>query len=123
MKRRTSVANVSYKTYKNKLTSILKSCEKKYYSKLLEEKHSNAKETWNILNSVIKRTILASKDLLPDQFVSDDNKIIDNRKDISNGFNQFFVNAGPKLANKIVKSKDDPSVNNFIKSWNNNSMF
>ena len=41
-----------YKTYKNKLTSILIYCEKNYFSDLLNRYSKNTKETWKILNSI-----------------------------------------------------------------------
>ena len=47
-----------YKTYKNKLTSILRHCERDYYRNLLEVKSSNIKETWKVLNGIIKNTRL-----------------------------------------------------------------
>ena len=42
-----------YKRYKNKLTKILRSCEKMYYDKILEQQKKNVKGTWNILNKII----------------------------------------------------------------------
>ena len=43
-----------YKTYKTKLTSILRRCERDYYSNLLEVQSSKIKETWKIPNGIIK---------------------------------------------------------------------
>ena len=39
-----------YKTYKNKLTTILRKCEKNYNTKLLELNKGNLKEIWKLLN-------------------------------------------------------------------------
>ena len=47
-------AEEKYKTYKNKLTSILRD-RKKYYKKLLEKEKNNIKGTWNILNTIIRK--------------------------------------------------------------------
>ena len=41
--------------YKTKLTSILRSTEQAYYSKLPAEKRGDIKETWAILNTVIRK--------------------------------------------------------------------
>ncbi len=38
-----------------KITTILKKCRKKYYTKLLENKKQSCKETWNILNAIINK--------------------------------------------------------------------
>jgi hypothetical protein len=77
----------------------LRFCEKNYYNKLLDEKRNNVKETWKILNSVIKRNGSAS--VSQEKFLNNENKIISDKKDIVNEFNEFFVNVGPDLAKKI----------------------
>ena len=46
---RSAEAEQKYKTYKNKLTSILRITEKTY-SSMLEKQKANVKETWKILN-------------------------------------------------------------------------
>ena len=48
-------AEMRYKTYKNKLTTIMRVAEKTYYSKLLTDAKGNAKNTWRILNTVISK--------------------------------------------------------------------
>ena len=45
IRERTQTSEYRYKTYKNKLTSILRLAEKAYYSKMLLEKRGNIKET------------------------------------------------------------------------------
>ena len=55
LKSRSGVAEVRYKSYKNKLTSILRQCEKEYYSNLLEENKQNIKETWKIINKLLNK--------------------------------------------------------------------
>ena len=50
-------SEIRYKTYKNKLTgtstSILRYCEKQYYSDLLKAKKNNMKETWKSINDLL----------------------------------------------------------------------
>ena len=43
---RSAEAEQTYKTYRNKLTSILRITERNYYSSLLEKQKANVKETW-----------------------------------------------------------------------------
>ena len=51
-----SVANeIQYKTYRNKLNSILKFAEKKYHSDLLDESKHNIKKTWQIIKNIINK--------------------------------------------------------------------
>ena len=53
LKTRTNVSEEKYKTYKNKLTAMLRRCEKQYFTELLEINKGNMKETWKILNGLI----------------------------------------------------------------------
>ncbi len=53
LKSRSKQSEDKYKTYKNKLTSILRKCEKIYNTKRLELNKGNLKETWKLLNSII----------------------------------------------------------------------
>ena len=52
---RCSTSEIRYKTYKNKLTSILRYCEKQYYSDLLKANKNNMKETWKIINDLLNK--------------------------------------------------------------------
>ena len=108
-----------YKTYKNKLTSILRRCERDYYSNLLEVQSSNIKETWKILNSIIKKRKTHSE--YPDTFIHE-NKSVDSKMDISNGFNKFFVNIGPNLE-KNIPNIANTHISDYMKERKNNSMF
>jgi len=108
VKHRTEEKELKYKTYKNKLTVILRKCKKDYYSRLLENNKNNIKGTWNILNSVIRRKKTSTA--FPKEFI-DNGKIIKNMDEIVAGFfNGFFVNVGPNLANEIIppQKSDDP---------------
>ena len=108
-----------YKVYKNKLTKILRAAEKSYYNKQLEEQKFNIKGTWKILNEVLRGSSSTSK--IPDVFLEDSNEIKD-KKDIADGFNNFFVNVGPNLA-KTIQAPANMSVNDYLPDPNVNTMF
>ena len=101
LKSRSEVAEVRYKSYKNKLTSILRQCEKDYYSNLLEESKQNIKETWKIINKLLNKKS-TKKSSYPSEFKNNGSTISGN-KNIAEHFNQFFVNIGPTLAKNIPK--------------------
>ena len=84
---RSAESEHKYKTYKNKLTSILRLTEKMYYSTLLEQQRNNVKGTWKILNKVINKKY--NKPTYPEYFLKN-NKRISKKEDIANGFNFFF---------------------------------
>ena len=55
LKKRTEECETKYKRYKNKLTAIMRYCEKEYYTDMLVVHKGNIKETWKILNSLINK--------------------------------------------------------------------
>ena len=62
---------------------------------------SSLKKTWGTINAIIKRN---NQSVAPQTVFSYDSKIYKNTKSIANGFNNFFVNVGPKLATNIEKN-------------------
>ena len=103
LKTGTNVSEEKYKKYKNKLTAILRRCEKQYFTELLEINKGNMKETWKILNGLINKKSKGKQ--ISTEFNGDESKITGD-KTIANGFNNFFVNIGPSLAKRIPKCKD-----------------
>ena len=108
-----------YKSYKNKLTKILRSCEKMYYDKILEQQKKDIKGTWNILNKIIGKK--KSNHSYPDIFTHN-NKKYTSKRDISNGFNHFFVNVGSDLA-KNITSPNNVSIEDYLQEKEVNSIF
>ena len=101
LKSRSEVAEIRYKSYKNKLTSILRQCEKEYYSNLLEESKQNIKETWKIVNKLLNKK--STKNPSYSSEYKNNGSTIPGNKNIAEHFNQFFVNIGPTLAKNILK--------------------
>ena len=120
LKSRSKQSEYKYKTYKNKLTSILRKCEKNYNTRLLELNKGNLKETWKLLNSIInkkKKTML-----LGNEFEKNGEPITGN-ENIANGFNNYFVNVGPSLADNIPAT--DTHFSQYLSDSTNvtNSLF
>ena len=101
-----------YKLYKNKLTSVIRFSERLHYNKLLEAHKSNIKATWQVLNSVIKKGV--SDTGYPKEFAHN-GKIVSDKLDISNKFNEFFVNVGPNLAKNIKVCDKDFNIYKYLK--------
>ena len=55
LKCRSKEAEGRYKSYKNKLTDILRYCEEDYYNKKLQLYSNDMKNTWKLLNEVMNR--------------------------------------------------------------------
>ena len=56
------------------------------------------KKTWGTINAIIKRN---NQSVAPQTVFNYDSKIYKNSKSIANGFDNCFVNVGPKLAKNI----------------------
>lgn len=120
MKHRTRDAESRYKTYKNKLTGIIRIKKKEYYHELLEQHRSDSQGTWKILNGIIKKG--KAKVDYPNHFIKD-NKTIKEPLEMVNEFNNFFVNVGPSLAKQIVEPSETTSLDESNIKQNTNSMF
>ena len=109
--------NISkYKMYRNKLNISLRLAKQNHFSSLLEKEKHNMKNTWKILNSVLR----SSKKPLGGKFV-DGNKTFSDSKEIANEFNNFFANIGPSLAASIKhKGKD---FNSYLRDQNSYTCF
>ena len=102
----TSVYNeIKYKNYRNKLSSILRNAEKKYYSDLLTENKHNIKKTWQIMKTVINKNRVKH---IHAKFKLSDGSITSDKCLISEKFNDFFVGIGPNLAKKIPSQNLSP---------------
>ena len=92
-----------------------------HYSTLLDKQKNYIKGTWKILNSTIIMKGQQSSPL-PNKFLSN-RKTVNAKKDIANGFNDFFVNIGPNLAKDINIPNENTHVLDYLKSQNPESMF
>ena len=97
---------------------ILKVAEKNYYADLLEANESNLKKTWNILKGVINRN---KSSRIQEKFKLNDGSITTDGNIICSHFNDFFINTGPYLANRI-KSPNIPTKK-YLGDMNKYSIF
>ena len=77
------------------------------------------KNTWKLLNEVMNRKIKEKNCV--SYLNCNDNEIYD-KQEIANGFNDFLVNIGTELANKIVIPGNN-DVLQYMNDRNVNSMF
>ena len=71
-----------------------------YYNGLLVANRNKTKETWKILNQVIKKN--RSSVNIENLKFKEGSKTYSSEKAIANGFNKFFVSIGPNLADNIT---------------------
>jgi hypothetical protein len=93
-----------YKQYKNKLNHVIKGAKKKYYEEQLINYKGNAKLLWKTLHEIINKQ--KKSKILPNEFVGRcPNEILTDPFTTANKFNEYFVNVGPGIANKIPNCK------------------
>ena len=51
---------------------------------------------------------------IPKYFIDENNKKVTNINEIANGFNDFFANTGPKLANKIKTPDPNKTIYDYL---------
>jgi len=97
----TSVNRDRYIAYRNKLKTLLKIAEKRYYSEQIRQAHGNMRQTWKVIGSVLNQNTLSK--------ISESFKInganVTNPVEITEKFNDFFTTIGCNLAEHIPDSE------------------
>ena len=107
-----------FKLYNSLYKTMVRKAKINYYQTKFSEYSKDIKNTWRTIRELIGSKGTYSE--LPNIFVSE-GKMYTKERDIANGFNDFFVNIGPKLANEIPSSEKhfstflkDPVKQDFI---------
>ena len=107
-----------FKQYNDLYVKLCRKAKILYFHDKFKEYKTDMKKTWSTINKVLGKE--KSKDSLPSFFKSNGN-IISGNFEIANGFNDFFSNIGPQLADKIPTSSKHfldfmplPVAENFV---------
>ena len=92
-----------FNRYKKRLEKVLSAAEQKYYSDKIQACQNQTKAIWKIINQITKRKKTSKNSI--NKLKIDGGKFLENSKDIANYFNNFFVNIGPQLAEKLPLSE------------------
>lgn len=84
----------SYKRYKNILKTLVKKCEKEYYSQLLQDNKKHAKNIWNIYGEIMNKKKKTPKVTE----LNTNSKTLKTDKEVADGFNKFFSSIGHTMA-------------------------
>ena len=89
-----------YRDLRNKVTHSIKKAKSDYYTNLISNSKSNAKDFWR----AFKQTLPSSKSSSRCRITSllADGALLTSTQSIASAFNSFFVNVGKSLAEKIV---------------------
>ena len=97
---------------------LISKAERKYFFLKFEQSKNNMKQTWNTINNILGR---GKKQSAYNKFKDENGNVFINPEDISNQFNDFFVNVGPKLASNIQST--GKSYFEYLKNPINSSMY
>jgi len=107
---------ILYQYARNKVNSMMRKTKSDYFRlKIDVSKATDPRAGWKLINSLIGRGNKSSP--VNDILVND--KIVSDDKDISESFNDFFVNIGPSLAAGSTKRSSN-SVNTYLSNIQNN---
>ena len=114
---RSNEKRLKYKTYKNKLTNLLRVAKRLYFENQIEINKTNIKQTWRILNNAIGQN---KKKKLTYPLVDENGESITSTEEVANKFCKYFTNIGPNLADKIAPASK--SFQDFINSVPSDSL-
>ena len=95
-----------YNSYRNILNDILRQAKKNYIQQQLEIHKNNSKKMWQILNENVRGS--QNNKQLAGSFRKDDGELTNNKSDIADSFNNFFISIGEKLQQEIPPDVEDP---------------
>ena len=105
-----------FKKYRNKLNCTLRLAKQNYYCDLLKSEKNNMRNTWKIINSIIR----SKSNTYSEKFVSK-NSTITCPKEIATEFNRYFANIGPSSASTIQHSGKNYS--SYLQNSNSKTCF
>ena len=106
------------KTYRNKLTVLIRESKKRYYEEFFLVNKENLHKVWKGIKSIINSK--EKNHNMPNCVISDGNYISDT-KDICEEFNKYFSGVASQVKKRIVKT--NKSFMDFLKNRNLSSMF
>ena len=108
-----------YNLFRNRIIREIKKSKKTYYSNYFAEHTNNIKKTWSGIREIINLKNNNSQNISQLNINGD---IIDNPREMSTNFNNFFVNVGPDTDSKIPVSHN-VQPEKFLKERNQIDFF
>ena len=106
--------------YNQILKKSIRTAKTLYYHNCFSKFKNDIKKTWQIINDVINRK--DKKHSTPEFFKIQDQNISD-PVEIANAFNDFFINLGKNLANRITQPENITFQNYLSRSYRNEFKF
>ena len=100
-----------FKIKRNLITTLIRSSKSQYYKDFFAEHSNNAKKTWEGIRNIIK--VSTKNHSLPTK-IRDGLNFITNQKSMAQKFNEFYVNIGNMVEEKIPKTNS--KFSDFLKA-------
>ena len=107
-----------YKTYRDKLNSLIRISKRNYYKKYFTEHLQNTKKTWTGINELLGNK---RKSLKNNISLCVKNNIVTDQINVANTFNKYFIDVAENLSVNLENPKhsveyylDGPNINNFF---------
>ena len=107
-----------YKNYLKLFNKIKRKAKISYYKAMLEEHKHNSKQIWKLLKHAIGKENNTTN--LPEMF-NINNKSVNNKNEIAEGFNNFFANIGYNVNHNVPRA--DRDFTTYMPYHNAQSMF
>ena len=91
----------SYKTKRNLIKILTRKAKRDYYTTFFEENRTDIKKTWEGIRNIVN---INKKSRVSPTILNYKNEIKSNKMDMAESFNDFFVNIGNGIEEKIPKS-------------------
>ena len=101
----------TYKNYKHLFEKLRRKANQTYYQSTLKDYQNDMKRAWQIMKESTRESTLNS--IRFPQSINDHGKSIKENSHIAQGFNKYFINAGPNLARKIQNKFSFPVQKNM----------
>lgn len=89
-----------YKSFKNRLTNIIKRARDKYYAKLIMNSTNNPSKLWSNINAAVNNNT-KKQTLINNLYDKDSNVTLSEDCEIADCLNKFYSEVGQKLASKF----------------------
>ena len=104
-------AEINLKTYRSILQKTIRAAKTSYYSNMFNKFINDSRKTWRTINEVLNKC--KDKRSFPNYFIINNSKVND-KQQIADKFNDFFVNIGPNLSRNITNTSGK-TVKSFLK--------
>ena len=110
--------HTAYKIIRNQIITLIRRSRNSYYASYFEDNKTNAKKTWEGIRNVIN--VSKKNRTMPAKLVSNNAEIVDNKK-MAGAYNEFFVNIGNMVEQKIPVS--EKHFSSYLSTSASNSVF